>query len=62
MRVMNPEDLLGKLVMVGLSRVDASGRRIAQTQFHGRVARLSNEDGLVLVLPNGGEYRLSGVN
>jgi hypothetical protein len=55
---MNNDEVIGKLLIVGLSKVDSHGRRIAQTQLHGRVLRVSENEGLVLELPDGSEYYL----
>lgn len=38
-------ELLGKSVLVGITRVDHSGETVSQEQFHGRVE--SFDDGLV---------------
>lgn len=55
---MDTAEFIGKLVIVGLTRVDPTGRQTAQTQLHGRILRVSKEEGLVLELANGSEYRL----
>jgi hypothetical protein len=51
-------EMQGKLVMVGLSRLDASGNLIEQTQFHGTVVRVNPKEGIVLQLDDGSERSL----
>ena len=48
----------GKLVMVGISRLDESGNLIEQKQFHGIVVRVNPKEGIVLRLDAGSERAL----
>jgi hypothetical protein len=55
---MDIAEIVGKIVIVGLSRVNAHGQTIAQTQMHGRILRVSESEGLVIQTVDGSEFHL----
>jgi len=51
-------DLIGKRVIVGLTRQTHDGRLIRQEQYQGRIVRASLAEGIVLQAPSGDELKL----
>jgi hypothetical protein len=49
---------IGKRVLVGITFKDRSGDLIEQFQMHGRIARISSSEGIVLTKSDGGEFIL----
>src|SRR5437763_1251331 len=50
--------LMGKRVLVGLTRLTHDGRLIRHDQYHGRIVRANLTEGIVLQTPAGGELKL----
>jgi len=51
-------ELMGKRVIVGLTRLTHDGRLIRHDQYHGRIVRANRTEGIVLQAPAGGELKL----
>ena len=45
-------------MLVGITRLNRAGKVAEQRQFHGRVARVSREEGIVIVNAAGEELKL----
>jgi len=52
------KDLLGKHVIVGLTRLTHDGHLIRQDQYHGRIVRANRTEGIVLQTAADGELKL----
>ncbi len=52
------KDMIGKYVLVGVNRLDAKEEIINTEQIHGEVLRISEDDGLTILQPNGSEFSL----
>jgi hypothetical protein len=50
--------ILGKRLLVGLTYLRKSGDLIEQKQMHGIVERINQEEGIVIRLPDGAQFRL----
>lgn len=50
--------VLGKHLLIGLTYMRYNGDVIEQKQLHGIVERISEDDGIVVRLPDGSEFRL----
>jgi hypothetical protein len=48
---------VGKLVMVGITRVNAAGEAVAQLQYHGRIQDIG-EEGIRIETPDGKQMML----
>jgi hypothetical protein len=49
----DPFSLLGKYVLIGITRVDADGQTLEKTECHGRVALVDHDAGIKIVLSDG---------
>src|SRR5919199_3688029 len=49
----DPSSLLGKYVLIGITRLEADGRLIEKTECHGRVALVDQDDGIKIELSDG---------
>ncbi len=54
----NPDAYLDKRVIVGVTVLDKDGALIEQFQVHGRIASISDLDGVVIVKPDAGRFTL----
>ena len=52
------KDMLGKYVLVGVNRLDKKECVVSTEQIHGEVIRISQEDGVIILLSDGGEFDL----
>jgi hypothetical protein len=53
----DPSSYLGKLVMVGITRVNSAGEAVAQLQYHGRIRDI-DEEGIRIETPDGKQMML----
>ena len=51
-------DLVGKTVLVGITRVDRSGNLLGHEDYRGRIIRANSEEGVVIQTPSGMLQRL----
>ena len=49
---------VGKRLLVGVTETDENGKPIDQLQVHGTIVRLNRQEGLVLRLADGSEFKL----
>jgi hypothetical protein len=52
------KDLIGKRVIVGITRLSHDGRLLRRDQYHGRIVRANTSEGIVLQAPSGEELKL----
>jgi hypothetical protein len=52
------DDLIGKRIIVGITYEDHAHRPVRQEQYHGRISRLSLQEGIVIQMPSGTEKTL----
>jgi hypothetical protein len=53
----DPSSYVGKLVMVGITRVNPAGEAVAQLQYHGRIREIG-EEGIRIETPDGKQMML----
>jgi hypothetical protein len=51
-------DLIGRRVIVGLTCLDHRQHLMEQRQYHGRIMRMSLDEGIVILTPSGDEETL----
>ena len=51
------QGLIGKTIIVGIERLDADGVLIGRDQYHGRIARASRAEGIVVEQSSGDALR-----
>lgn len=52
------EGMIGKYVLVGVNRLGSNEQVLSTEQIHGKVLRVSAEDGLIILKPDGSEFGL----
>lgn len=52
------KEMIGKYVLVGVNRLDSEEQVLSTEQIHGKVLRVSEEDGLIIVQIDGREFAL----
>jgi len=52
------EPFIGKRIIVGITHVDHLHRPVRQEQYHGRIVRVSEREGIVIQTPSGEEKHL----
>jgi hypothetical protein len=49
----DPYSLVGKYVLVGITRIEATGALIEKVECHGRIASVDGDDGIKVALSDG---------
>ncbi len=55
---MKAEEMMGKYVLVGVNRLGSDEQVLSTEQIHGKVLRVSMEDGLIILQSDGSEIDL----
>lgn len=52
------EELIGKYILVGVTRLGSDEQALSTEEIHGKVLRVSAEDGVIILQPDGSEFGL----
>ena len=52
------DEMIGKYLLVGVNRLDSDENIVSTEEIHGRVLRVSEEGGVIIVQSDGGEFGL----
>ncbi|WP_370979725.1 hypothetical protein [Agaribacterium sp. ZY112] len=52
------EEMIGKYILVGVTRLDSDEQVLSTEEIHGKVQRVSEEDGIIILQPDGSEFGL----
>ena len=52
------KEMIGKYILVSVNRLDSDDQVLSTEQIHGKVLRVSSEDGLIILQSDGSEFGL----
>jgi len=51
-------EMIGRYVLVGITHKDSDNNILSEEEVHGKVLRVDQDDGVVIILENGNEFSL----